>query len=106
MKHIILAALVGVLVSGPVGAAEREYLRVTEATVNIRLAPNTSSDIVAKAKENDVFELSSEEGTEKGNWYSVLMFAGEWRYIHKSPAVEYVNGCRRLVSGNWRKGGC
>ena len=86
MKRIILAALVGVLVSGSIIAADREYLKVTGATVNIRLAPNTSSDIVAKAKENDVFELSSEEETEKGNWYSILMFAGEWRYIHKSLA--------------------
>jgi len=67
-------------------SADGEYLRVTGATVNIRFAPNASSDVVAKAEENDIFKLSSEEGMEKGDWYSVLLFAGEWRYIHKSLA--------------------
>jgi len=68
--------------------SEDKYIQVTGEKVNIRFKNNSNSTIIAKAKKGDIFELISE----KGNWFEINIFSGEYRYIHKSlgKIVSYV----------------
>jgi uncharacterized protein YgiM (DUF1202 family) len=63
--------------------SEDRYIQITGEKVNIRFKNDLNSTVVAKAGKGDVFELKSE----KGNWYEINMFTGEYRYIHNSLAT-------------------
>jgi len=58
----------------------QEYIQVTASSVNIRFSPSTSSTVITQAKEGNIFELVGESG----DWYKILMFAGEHRCIYKT----------------------
>lgn len=57
-----------------------EYIIVTKKDVNIRLEPNTSSTVIAKGQQGDIFRLAESEG----DWHTIYMFSGEKRYIFKT----------------------
>lgn len=61
---------------------EEEYIEVIGKVAGIRTGPSTSFALVAEARKGDVFELRGQEG----EWYKILMFSGEWRYIYKPLA--------------------
>jgi len=65
-----------------VSAEEKKCVRIIKNNVNIRMGSSTSYVIVGQAKENDIFELEGEQG----QWFKIIMFSGEWRYVHKSLA--------------------
>lgn len=58
------------------------FVEVTRRTANIRSAPTTSGQLVAKATQGDVFILEAEEG----DWYRIHMFSGGSRYLFKNLA--------------------
>ena len=58
----------------------QDYLRIIKSGVNIRFGPSSSSRIITQAKNGNIFELTEE----KGDWYGIIMFSGEYRYIPKS----------------------
>jgi len=61
-----------------------QYVQVTGDNVNIRFSPSTSSQVIASARKGDIFELEGEEQ----EWFAISLFSGEYRYIHKSLAIE------------------
>jgi SH3-like domain-containing protein len=60
--------------------AEAEFVAIIGDHVNIRTGPTTSSQVVAKARRGDVFELLGK----KGKWYRIRMFSPNYRYVHRS----------------------
>lgn len=70
------------IVLASVASAYAEYVSVTADAVNIRTGPSTSSVVIVKAQEGDIFELKGEDG----QWYKINMFSGEYRYFHQSLA--------------------
>jgi hypothetical protein len=76
-----LAFLVALFGSSDLGAIPR-YLQITKENVNIRAAPTTRSQTVGRANQGDIFELAGE----RGGWYEILLFSGEFRYVHQSLA--------------------
>jgi hypothetical protein len=57
---------------------EQNYLEITRDAINIRAGRTTKSDIIAKAKKGDVFELRSRQGS----WYEIKLFSGENRFVY------------------------
>ena len=60
----------------------KNYIEINKRKVNIRLSPSTSSRVVTRAKNGDIFELKSESR----QWYKIHAFSGDLRYVHKSLA--------------------
>jgi len=58
----------------------QDFIQVTNSGVNIRFSPSTSSTVITQATQGNIFELVGETG----DWYKILMFAGEHRYIYKT----------------------
>ena len=58
----------------------QNYIKVITSNVNIRFGPSSSSIVITQAKEGNIFKLNSK----KGDWYEIVMFSGEYRYIHQS----------------------
>ena len=82
-KECLILAVLIVTMSATVYSAD-QYVQVTGDNVNIRFSPNTSSQIIASARKGDIFELEGEEQ----EWFAISLFSGEYRYIHKSLAIE------------------
>ena len=89
-KFILISSLVLLLISADITTlfSADKHIQITGENVNIRLKNTTGSTLVAKAKKGNIFEFVSE----KGNWFEINMFTGEYRYIHKSlgKIVSYV----------------
>jgi len=77
----IITIMVGFLVPRS-SFAEAQYVKITRDRVNIRTGPTTSSQVVAKSRRGDVFELCGREG----KWYRIRMFSPTCRYVHRSLA--------------------
>ena len=71
---IVLAVVVNVF------AEEKKYIKIVGETANIHFAPNTSSQLICRAKKGNIFELTGETK----EWYKINLFSGEWRYVLKS----------------------
>jgi hypothetical protein len=63
-----------------------EYIVIVKNDVNIRLEPNTNSNVLVRGQKGDIFRIAKSEG----DWYSIYMFSGEIRYIYK-PMTEKIN---------------
>lgn len=61
-------------------ASAQEYVRVTGQKVNIRAEPGGT--VFAQARSGDLFKL----GKREAEWFGIVMFSGEYRYIHTSLA--------------------
>ena len=68
----------------PMEQPARTYVVITGDRVNIRTAPSVSAPVVAQALKGDIFTQHGKEG----QWYTISMFSGEWRYVHTSFASE------------------
>jgi hypothetical protein len=64
------------------------YVKVILSGVEIKFSPSSSSQTVTRAINGNIFELREE----KGDWYGIIMFSGEWRYIQKSTCVKIKYG--------------
>ena len=64
------------------------YVKVIISGVEIKFSPSSSSKTIAQAINGNIFELSEE----KGDWYGINMFSGEWRYLQKSNCVKIKYG--------------
>lgn len=53
---------------------------ITGENVNIRTEP--SGTVITQARSGDVFEFRERDG----DWLAILMFSGEYRYVHASLA--------------------
>ena len=88
MKEIKLFAFLMVLAfSQSMLCQAQDFIQITQNGVNIRFSPSTSSTVITQGKEGNIFELQGE----KGSWYQINMFSGEYRYVYKSlcKRIEY-----------------
>ena len=79
---LLVAITIGVLVI-PMCALSREYVVMISRNINVRTGPGTDRFVIARAWKGDVFELVDETG----NWYEIVMFSGDYRYVSKSWAA-------------------
>jgi hypothetical protein len=80
---LAIAVVILMLAALPAPATCSEYVVMISRNINLRTGPSTDRFIVGRAWKGDVFELVDEIG----NWYEILMFSGEYRYVSKSWAA-------------------
>ncbi len=77
---MLLVACASLALTSPTLALE--HIRIRSNAVNIRESTDTKAASIAKASEGDIFELIREDG----DWYSIEMFSGIPRFVHKDHA--------------------
>jgi hypothetical protein len=95
-RHIALL-LVGIAVAVlviPMCVLSKEYVVMISRNINLRTGPGTDRFVIARAWKGDIFELVDEIG----NWYEILMFSGDYRYVSKSWAARLTED--QLVPGH------
>jgi hypothetical protein len=96
-KGILLPAaifLAGALTS-PIPASAQDYVVMGTPLVNLRTGPSTDAMVIGRAQKGDVFKVV---GVSE-DWYQVLLFSGEPRYVVKADFV-YPLGEGDLVEGH------
>ena len=78
-----VAVFLAVLPPTPVTASPQDYVVMGTPLVNIRTGPSTDHMVIGQARKGDVFKVLGE--TEE--WYQVLLFSGEPRYVVKADFV-------------------
>jgi hypothetical protein len=61
-----------------------EYVMMRGDKINLRTGPGLERAVVAKAAKGDLFELIGETD----DWYEIVMFTGDHRFVHKFWALE------------------
>jgi hypothetical protein len=61
-----------------------EYVMMRGDRINIRTGPGLDRAVVAQAAKGDMFEMVGEAG----DWYEILLFSGDHRFVHKFWALE------------------
>ena len=80
---------------GDLRGAPQDYVVMGTPLVNLRTGPSTNAMVIGRAEKGDVFKVLGQ--TEE--WYRVLMFSGEPRYVTKSEFV-YPLESGQLVVGH------
>ncbi len=95
-KKVFLSVMLYIMILPLFG---QNYIQVIKSDVNIRFSPSSSSSVITQAKNGDVFELVNE----KGAWFEITMFSGEYRYIYKSLCKKTGYVLSLPESGQFRK---
>lgn len=61
-----------------------EYVMMRGDKINIRTGPGLDRAVVAQAAKGDLFELVGETD----QWYEIVLFTGDQRFVHKFWALE------------------
>jgi hypothetical protein len=61
-----------------------EYVMMRGDRINVRTGPGMDRAIVAQASKGDMFEMVGETD----EWYEIVLFTGDHRYVHKFWALE------------------
>ena len=61
-----------------------DYVMMRGDKINIRTGPGLDRAIVAQAAKGDMFEMVGETD----DWYEIVLFTGDNRYVHKFWALE------------------
>jgi hypothetical protein len=79
------AAVVILVVLCPSGEAWcSEYVMMRGDRINIRTGPGMDRAVVARAAKGDMFKMVGETD----DWYEIVLFTGDHRYVHKFWALE------------------
>jgi len=76
-------------------AAPQDYVVMGTPLVNLRTGPSTNSMVLGRADKGDIFKVAGQTD----EWYRILMFSGETRYVTKSDFV-YPLEKDQLVEGH------
>ena len=76
-------------------AVPQEYVVMGTPLVNLRTGPSTNAMVIGRAEKGDIFKVVGQTG----EWYQVLMFSGEPRYVTRSEFV-YPLGADQFVEGH------
>ncbi|NOQ24447.1 MAG: SH3 domain-containing protein [Bacteroidales bacterium] len=76
-KKVVLSVLLYIIIMPLFG---QNYIQIIKYDANIRLKPSSSSVVITQALNGNIFKLINE----KDAWFEILIFSGEYRYIHKS----------------------
>lgn len=60
--------------------SSNDYIVMIASNINIRTGPSTDKLIIGRASKGEIFILVGETD----EWYEIVMFSGDHRYIHKS----------------------
>ena len=61
-----------------------EYVMMRGDRINVRTGPGMDRAVVAQAAKGDMFEVVGETD----DWYEIVLFTGDHRYMHKFWALE------------------
>jgi hypothetical protein len=87
--------LLATALPSPVQAVPQDYVVMGTPLVNLRTGPSTNAMVIGRAEKGDIFKVVGETD----EWYEILMFSGEPRYVTKSGYV-YPLQKGDLVSGH------
>ncbi len=90
-----MVLLLGSLLPDAGSAAPQDYVVMGNPLVNLRTGPSTNAMVIGRAEKGDVFQVVGQ--TEE--WYKILMFSGETRYVTRSEFV-YPLEAGQLVEGH------
>jgi hypothetical protein len=62
----------------------KDYVVMLSRNINVRTGPSTNRVSVARAWKGDIFEGVGEDE----NWFEIVMFSGESRYVSRSWAAD------------------
>lgn len=88
---LLLATLPGDLYGAP-----QDYVVMGTPLVNLRTGPSTNAMVIGRAEKGDVFKVLGQ--TEE--WYRILMFSGEPRYVTKDEFVYPLEKEQLIVGHN------
>jgi len=63
--------------------APQDFVVMGTPLVNLRTGPSTNAMVIGRADKGDIFKVVGEAG----EWYRILMFSGEPRYVTKADFV-------------------
>jgi hypothetical protein len=82
---VVLSVLVILVVLCPAAEAWcAEYVMMRGDKINVRTGPGMDRAVVARAAKGDMFEMVGETD----DWYEIVLFTGDHRYVHKFWALE------------------
>jgi uncharacterized protein YraI len=76
-------ALLLLLPTRSLKGAPQDYVVMGTPLVNLRTGPSTNAMVIGRAEKGDVFKVVGETD----EWYRILMFSGEARYVTKADFV-------------------
>jgi len=71
------------LPAGSLQGAPQDFVVMGTPLVNLRTGPSTNAMVIGRAEKGDVFKVVGETD----EWYRILMFSGEPRYVTKADFV-------------------
>jgi Bacterial SH3 domain len=78
-----VALLLLAAVSQSLHAAPQDYVVMGNPLVNLRTGPSTNAMVIGRADKGDIFRVVGQTD----EWYEILMFSGETRYVTKAEFV-------------------
>jgi len=81
------AILLGPALPLTASASPQDYVVMGTPLVNLRTGPSTNAMVIGRAEKGDIFKVLGQ--TE--DWYQILMFSGEVRYVTRSSFVYPLN---------------
>lgn len=78
-----MVLLLGSLLPDAGSAEPQDYVVMGTPLVNLRTGPSTEAIVIGRAEKGDIFQVVGQ--TEE--WYQILMFSGETRYVTRSDFV-------------------
>jgi len=84
LKVALSALVILIVLCPPVQSWCAECVMMRGDRINIRTGPGMDRAIVAQAAKGDMFEMVGETD----DWYEIMLFTGDRRYVHKFWALE------------------
>ncbi len=78
-----VAVLLAASLPAPAHAVPQDYVVMGTPLVNLRTGPSTDAMVIGRAEKGDIFKVVGQTD----EWYKILMFSGEARYVTKSDFV-------------------
>jgi len=83
-----VAFLLMAAMPGQAQGAPQEYVVMGTPLVNLRTGPSTNAMVIGRAEKGDIFKVVGQTD----EWYQILMFSGEPRYVTKADFVYPLEG--------------
>jgi len=80
---LVVALLISAVLPMSIQAVPQEYVVMGTPLVNLRTGPSTTAMVIGRAEKGDIFKVLGQTG----DWYEVLMFSGNSRYVTRSDFV-------------------
>jgi uncharacterized protein YraI len=95
LSSMSVVLLLAVFLPVGVHASPQDYVVMGTPLVNLRTGPSTNAMVIGRAEKGDIYKVAGQTD----EWYKILMFSGETRYVTKSDFV-YPLRKDQLVDGH------